>query len=109
MMRFVVDANLPPDLARLLKQLGHDASHVYRFGLEGTRDNLIWQKAKELNGVIVSKDYDFVMMHQRDQSVSVIYYNRGNIKKSELLAHFSSIMPEIVSALNVGETLIEIT
>jgi predicted nuclease of predicted toxin-antitoxin system len=89
MMRFVVDANLPPDLARLLKQLG--------------------QKAKELNGVIVSKDYDFVMMHQRDQSVSVIYYNRGNIKKSELLAHFSSIMPEIVSALNVGETLIEIT
>ncbi len=108
-MRFVVDANLPVPLARLLIQLGHEAYHIHDFGLAGTKDALIWQKAKELRGVIVSKDSDFVLLHQRDQSVSVVFYNRGNIKKKALLAHFEIILPEIITALDSGETLIEIT
>jgi predicted nuclease of predicted toxin-antitoxin system len=108
-MRFVVDANLPLALALWLIEKGQEAKHVYQFGFEGTQDHLIWQKAKDLKSTIISKDFDFVLLHQRDQSVPVIYYNRGNVKKKQLLDHFELIFPQVISALENGERLIEIT
>jgi predicted nuclease of predicted toxin-antitoxin system len=108
-MHFVVDANLPLDLARWFIQKGFQANHVYNFGLEGTKDELIWQKAKELNAAVISKDFDFVLLHQINQSVPIIYYTRGNMKKKQLLAHFEVILPTIIEALESGETLVEIT
>ena len=108
-MRFIVDANLPVPLARWLIEKGYEAKHVFDFGLAGTQDELIWKKAKELKAIIVSKDSDFELMHQRDAGVQVVYYRRGNISKKELLAHFEIILPEIITALKQGETFIEIT
>ena len=40
-MRFVVDAQLPPALARRLEALGHAAEHVADLGLTSAPDNEI--------------------------------------------------------------------
>ena len=40
-MRFVVDAQLPPALARRLEALGHTAEHVADRGMAAASDNAI--------------------------------------------------------------------
>ena len=41
MSRLLVDENLPPALAAMLRQAGHDAVHVNQVGLAGTEDPTI--------------------------------------------------------------------
>jgi predicted nuclease of predicted toxin-antitoxin system len=48
-VKFLVDANLPPALARWLAAAGHEAYHVSDFGLEAMPDKAIWARARELN------------------------------------------------------------
>jgi Domain of unknown function (DUF5615) len=59
-VRFLIDANLPPALARWLVGEGHEAHHVRDFGLEDKLDREIWQRARDINACIVTKDEDFV-------------------------------------------------
>jgi predicted nuclease of predicted toxin-antitoxin system len=40
--RFLVDAQLPPELARRLSRLGYQADHVNRIGLGAAGDVAIW-------------------------------------------------------------------
>lgn len=41
-MRFLVDAQLPPALARWLSAQGCPADHVADLGMEASRDRVIW-------------------------------------------------------------------
>jgi predicted nuclease of predicted toxin-antitoxin system len=45
-MRFLVDAQLPIGLARMLYQHGHEAKHVYDLNMMETSDSEIWVWAK---------------------------------------------------------------
>ncbi|MFO7808043.1 MAG: DUF5615 family PIN-like protein, partial [Guyparkeria sp.] len=42
-MRFLVDAQLPPALARWLTERGHHAQHVADIGMMAATDHQIWQ------------------------------------------------------------------
>lgn len=44
-MRFLVDAQLPPALARWMVEQGHEASHVVDHGLGEASDASIWAAA----------------------------------------------------------------
>ena len=59
-MKFLIDANLSPALARWLVSEGHDASHLNDLGLAATFDREIWQRARDIDACIVTKDEDFV-------------------------------------------------
>ena len=61
-MRFLVDAQLPPALARWLTERGHDAFHVFDVGMGRAGDQEIWNHAAAINAVIVTKDEDFVTL-----------------------------------------------
>jgi len=41
-VNFLVDAQLPPGLARWLADQGHSADHVNDVGLAGAEDSVIW-------------------------------------------------------------------
>ena len=58
-MRFLVDANLSPDVARLLTAAGHDAVAVRDLGLRNAADDEILDRALIEDRVIVSHDTDF--------------------------------------------------
>jgi uncharacterized protein (DUF433 family) len=58
-MRFIVDAQLPPALARFLTANGHEAEHVGDRGLQSASDRTIWDFALQENAAIVAKDEDF--------------------------------------------------
>lgn len=60
-MRFLVDAQLPPALARWLEERGHTAEHVADRGMAAADDRAVWEYALATGAVIVTKDEDFAM------------------------------------------------
>ena len=108
-MRFLVDAQLPPALARYLGALGHEADHVIDLGLEGARDQQIWDFATENSAIIMTKDGDFAAMRAvRDDGPSVIWVRIGNTTTPSLFAALVRAWPTVVAALEAGEGVIEI-
>ncbi|WP_447646203.1 DUF5615 family PIN-like protein [Nocardioides zeae] len=61
-MRFLVDAQLPPALAGLLREHGHAAEHVIDIGPADAPDGALWRYALAHSAVIVTKDEDFADM-----------------------------------------------
>ena len=59
MMRFLIDAQLPPGLAQRLAARGYEAEHVNRVGLGGKSDNDIWRHAVRTGAVLITKDDGF--------------------------------------------------
>ena len=108
-MRFVVDAQLPPALARLLEAHGHQAEHVEDIGLRNAADVPIWNHALQASAIIVTKDEDFAhRSRQGAPSPAVVWLRVGNTSRKALLAWFDPLLPQIVSLLNQGERLIEV-
>jgi len=60
-LRFLVDAQLPPALARQIGSLGHEAEHVADSGRARATDTAIRAYAAETGAVIVTKDEDFAV------------------------------------------------
>jgi len=108
-MRFLVDAQLPPALARWLVARGHEAEHVTDCGLSGAADSAIWDHALSVDAVIVTKDEDFAQRKVLDgDGPKVAWIRLSNTRRHELLVRFESVLPRLLQALDRGETLIEI-
>lgn len=58
-MKLLLDANLSPEVARLLKKAGHDAIHVRDIGLLSAPDPEILQAAANGKWVLITADSDF--------------------------------------------------
>jgi len=60
-LRFLVEAQLPPAVARRLESLGHGAEDVFDLGLGRASDDYIRATAADSGAVIVTKDEDFAV------------------------------------------------
>ena len=107
-MRFLVDAQLPPALARKLEALGHVAEHVTDCGLATGSDEAIRQYAASVTAVIITKDEDFAIRRLLREGPSIVWVRIGNTRRVELLRRIEAELNAIVTALDQGETLIEI-
>ena len=108
-MRFLVDAQLPPRLAHVLTEAGHEADHVEDLGLRHASDPAIWACAERRQAVIVTKDEDFVERYRRQASGPVIVWLRiGNSANAALLSWFLPILPAVVKRIRSGDRLIEV-
>ncbi len=109
-MRFLVDAQLPPALARFVASAGHEANHVDDLGLASAADREIWQRAIDSDAVIVTKDEDFLTLRAlRSDGPSVVWVRIGNTTRDVLLRAMSSALPNIIAALDHGEAIVEVT
>ena len=109
MIRFLIDAQLPPRLARTLVEAGHEAEHVEDAGLRQASDSAIWDYAERHHAVIITKDEDFVEQFRRRQQGPVIVWLRiGNAANAALLGWFLSILPAVVARVQSGDQLIEV-
>ena len=107
-MRFLVDANLPPALARWLESQGHDADHVHDLGMTASTDRAIWKHARDIGARIVTKDEDFVLLQALNPVGPAIAWIRiGNAVRSALLQRLATIWPSVVSAIDRGEKIVE--
>jgi len=108
-MRFIVDAQLPPALARWLTAKGHLAEHVADRQMQAASDSAIWDFALLAGAAIITKDEDFAQRKAlSDAGPRVIWIRLRNTRRSELLTWFETALPRILSTLERGETLIEL-
>ena len=108
-MRFLVDAQLPPALARLLQSQGHVAEHVADIGLRHAEDSSIWTYALSHQAIIITKDEDFPQrMRQAKFSPVIVWLRMGNTSRSALLDCFGPLLPQIETFIAKGDRLIEI-
>jgi predicted nuclease of predicted toxin-antitoxin system len=108
-LRFIVDAQLPPALCKLIADFGHTAQHVFDLGLNGTQDRLIWNHAKATACVVVTKDNDFVSFSILDANPPPLVLIRiGNMRRVNLLVRMQDAMPRIAAEIERGERIIEV-
>lgn len=109
-MRFLVDAQLPPALARWLAANGHEAAHVGDLGMQAASDATIWDHALASSSAIVTKDEDFAQRKALiDDGPRVVWIRLPNTRRRDLLVWFEAVLPDVLTALERGDTLIEVT
>jgi predicted nuclease of predicted toxin-antitoxin system len=103
MIRFLVDAQLPPGLARRLVARGYAAEHVNRIGLGVESDRDIWRYAARTQSILITKDEDFVVLAERDANgPQVVWIRIGNIGNEALWQALDPQLDEITQALDAG-------
>ena len=107
-MRFLIDAQLPPGLARWLAAAGYPTDHVNHLGLGAATDDEIEARAREMQAVVWSKDRDFADRARRRQGLQVVWLRFGNTTNASLQSKLAPHMAAIEAALMDGESLIEI-
>ena len=107
-MRFLVDAQLPPALARWLAAEGRHTEHVADHQMAAASDAVIWDFALRSGAAIITKDEDFAQRRVLSGTgPAVVWVRLPNTRRRELLAWFEAALPQVLSALERGETLIE--
>jgi len=96
--------NLPPSLADWLRTKGHEARHVQELGLHNVDDIDIAARALTEDATIISKDSDFAFKGPPPTVVARL----GNVTNARLITRFEGAWPSILSALQAGETYVEI-
>ena len=59
--------------------------------------------------MILTKDEDFAVHRVLHHGPAVVWIRIGNTRRAELLRRFEVELPNIVAALERGETLVEVT
>lgn len=107
-MRFLIDAQLPPRLARRLADIGHEATHVADLGLAEAPDPDIWNSAVERAAILITKDRDFAVARAAsDDGPVVIWIRIGNTSNDFLITRLMSSLDAIVDAIERGDTIVE--
>lgn len=108
-MRILVDAQLPPALARWLSAQDHESLHVADIGMQSASDRAIWDLADKDGWVIVTKDEDFAQRKTLTASgPQVVWLRWPNGRRADLLARFEQVLPSVIAALERGESLVEV-
>ena len=108
-MNFLVDAQLPPALARWIASQGHQAAHVVELGLQAADDGPIWEHARLHQSIIISKDEDFVDRWLLSQEpVPLLWIRKGNCSNQALQNWLTPLWPDAVKRLEQGEKLVEL-
>jgi len=109
MSSYIVDAQLPPALASMLRKEGFQAIHVTDIMLQDTDDSEIWEHAIKHDLIVVTKDEDFPRSKlQSKVSPRIVWVRIGNTSRKALLEWFKPLIPTIEARLAEGNTLIEI-
>lgn len=108
-MRFLVDAQLPPALARWLVERGHEASHVFDLEMGRASDLDIWHSAAARHAIVVTKDEGFVTLRLTpDEGPPALWIRLGNTRRGELLAVLDLLLPSLVGGFERGGQIIEV-
>ena len=108
-MRFLVDAQLPPALARWLGEHGLAATPVRELGLRDSDDGSIWNFAAAGDWTVLTKDEDIVARCLGNAAApAVVWLRIGNCTNRVLFAWLAPLLPEVRSRLAAGDRFIEL-
>ena len=103
-MNWLVDTQLPHQLATAFKQRGHHAVHAseLRAGHLSSDDAIIKQADSE-DAVVVTKDTDFLAAYEvNGRPRRLLYVATGNIRNTELIFLFMRYLDVLCQELKDG-------
>ena len=108
-MRFLVDAQLPPALARWITDQGHEAAAVRDLGLRDSPDSAIWESARSTDAIIVTKDEDFAQLAAvRPPPPRVLWIRLGNTTNANLINALQAHWPDLIGHFEAGAAVVEV-
>lgn len=106
-MFFLVDANLPPWLAKRFSDRGHQDEHAIDELGASTPDRALLERARNHDGVIVTKDRDFIELIDEPPPY-VLWIRGGNASNRKLHKLFEQNFDAAVAAFENREAVFEI-
>lgn len=105
-----IDAHLSPQLARWIKDtFGVECLHVRDLGLRHAEDPVIFQKAREAQAVVMSKDEDFKQLVERlGPPPRVIWVTSGNMSNTRFQSLLLKTFSDAIMLIERGEAVVEI-
>ena len=108
-MKFLVDNQLPAELARFLARNGIDCQHVLDVGLAEAKDMRIWEYAGAYDRIIISKDEDFLYLASLPEAKARFVWIRfGNCGTKLLLHKIEQLWGKVEEGFNNGAGVIEL-
>lgn len=97
-MKFLVDAQLPVRLAKLLQEAGYDTIHTKNLPQSNrTTDIEINKLSIQESRIVISKDSDFLdSFLLRQEPYKLLQITTGNISNQELINLFFSNLPRLI-------------
>lgn len=78
--------------------------------LRSTKDHEIFEQAGRIGAVVMTKDRDFVdLLEQRGPPPQVLWVTCGNTSNREMRRILSIALPDALTLLHQGESLVEIS
>lgn len=108
-MRFLVDQNLSPLVAKLLRDAGHDAIHTREIGMATSDDASIFDRAATEDRTILSADTDFgTLLAERGTSTpSLVLWRRSQDRRAaSVVAILLANLESVEAALTEGAIVV---
>jgi predicted nuclease of predicted toxin-antitoxin system len=107
-VKFLVDAQLPPQLAGWLRAKGYEAMHVDDVGLRNSDDIDVRKFAEAQATIVVTKDRDFAAPPLIGLPPAVVWVRTGNAPTRVILERFEANWTQVEAYLAQGFALVEI-
>ena len=110
-MKVWVDANLSPSIAMWMTQeFGCEAASAQWLGLLTASDSEIFEKAREQDAVILTKDGDFVdLVNRLGPPPKVVWFSCGNTTNTKLREILMTHWVRVDELLREGHPVVELT
>lgn len=110
-MKLWLDAQFSPALAQWMsRELNTEAVAVRNLGLRDAKDIEIFQRAKEVDAVVMTKDSDFVVLLERfGPPPKVLWVTCGNTSNERMRGILQARLLQAMALLEAGEALVEIS
>jgi predicted nuclease of predicted toxin-antitoxin system len=108
-VRFLVDQNLSPLVAKLLRDAGHDAIHTREIGMATSDDASIFDRAATEDRTILSADTDFgTLLAERGTSTpSLVLWRRSQDRRAaSVVAILLANLESVEAALTEGAIVV---
>lgn len=96
-MKFLIDMPLSPELAEWLKLQGHEALHAIEAGLGRSPDEVILNRARNEQRVIITADLDYprLLALAQAEGPGLILFRGGNYSEQETIARLRQVLEKI--------------
>ncbi|MGK7948788.1 MAG: DUF5615 family PIN-like protein [Xenococcaceae cyanobacterium] len=110
-MKIWIDAQLPPTLASwLTNNFALEATALRDIELRDAQDTEIFEAARTVNAVIMTKDSDFIdLVCRLGTPPQILWLTCGNVTNRNLRRLLTATLPDALERLLQGEAIVEIS
>ncbi len=107
-MRFLVDMNVSPKIAAVLRQEGHDAIHLSELGLGDADDVDVFARAAAESRIVVTFDLDFgeIVAASAARHTSVLLFRLRSMRFDNVRRRLAAALRGATEALAAGAVVI---